>query len=110
MNCNNTGSVYDNSCWGTLDLTYWFSDCQALSHGSNDDGSNCCEANDNQSTCFLRLAKGEDGFNCTETNNGFCTFDPNLSSTVNARVVQMVHYVVKILFSERHPFEKHFQL
>lgn len=103
VSCNNTGSVYDNSCWQTLGLTSWLSSWQARPCGAEDDGSNCCEANDNWSTCFLRLAKGEDGYNCSEINNGFCSFDPKLSSTLNPEIVPMVHYVVKNIFSEHQP-------
>lgn len=105
VNCNDTGSIYVSSCLETLGLTDWLSGWQAPACGPEDDGANCCEANDNWSTCFLRLAKGEDGFNCTEINNGFCAFDPKLSSTLNAEIVRMVHYVVKNIFSQHvlHP-------
>ncbi len=98
--CSNLAASYDDSCWETLGLTEYLSGWTAPACGPGEDGSTCCHPSDNWSTCYLRLAKGQDGYNCSEINNGFCTFDPNLSPTLDPSIIPQAHYIVKNIFSK----------
>lgn len=80
-------------------MTEWLSNWSAPACNADQDGVGCCTLTDNWPTCFLRLAKGVDGYNCSEINNGFCTFNPSLDSSLDPSIVPRVHYAVKNIFS-----------
>ena len=78
VDCLDSAAPYDDSCWGTLNLTVWLSTWKATTPSctSADDGSHCCSlstASDGTWTaCFLRLALANADYDCSVFNGDSC--------------------------------------
>ena len=99
---NNSESLYDPSCWATLNLTNFLDNWHAPNICSDsDNGVNCCEANEPWSTCFLRLGKGDSGFDCTQIsiNTNDCAYNGALASNLDPSIRAQVRYILRTIFS-----------
>ena len=102
--CTDLSAVYDSDCWEALGLTNWLSSWKRLGCNSSlgADKSNCCELDEEWSTCFMRVAIGGDnGYNYTKINNAFCKFNSQpLSPSLEDAIRPHVHYIVKNIFGK----------
>ena len=107
--CSSDRRAADPSCWTTLKiadyLTTWSKTTPSCSE-NNGDGSDCCEAAEPFSTCFLRLASGAAGYQCDRLNSNFCsdaatTISSKLSPAIQAqaRYVSLAIYQIHLFFS-----------
>ena len=106
VDCNSTNpeSFYDASCWATLDLTNWLNSWHGpnvCGEGSADNGVNCCNPNEEWSTCFLRLGKGDSGLNCSRisVNTNDCAYTDSLAPDLDPSIAPQVRYILRTIFS-----------
>ena len=102
--CNSTDSetLYDASCWASLDLTNWLSSWHAPNTCTDPgNGTNCCLEDETWSVCFLRLGTGDSGYNCTQisVNTNDCTYSGALNPDLDPSIRAQVRYVLRTIFS-----------
>ena len=108
INCTDLASEFNSACWAQLGVsdflnnpkTGWNVTTKMCSADSNDDGSDCCEAHEPWSTCFLRLALGAAGADCTNIGSQFCNYQGQLSSAISPSIAPQYHYVARAIFGK----------
>lgn len=111
VNCTDIHAVYDQSCWGQLNLSDWLINWNQTVpicgvRGTVTDNSKCCipdapgttQLGEPWSTCFLRLATATSGLDCSQISSRYCSLDVPVQ--VDASIEPQVHYVVKNLVSK----------
>lgn len=106
VDCTSTNpeAFYDASCWATLDLTNWLNSWKPPKICDDaDNGINCCTANEEWSTCFLRLGKGDSGFNCSQLsiNTNVCAYNGQLAPDLDPSIRAQVRYVLRTISGAR---------
>ena len=99
----NPEAFYDGACWAELGLSDWLNNWHApKTCEPSDNGVGCCKPNEEWSTCFLRLGKGDSGLNCTQinTNTNDCTYEKGLATELDPSIYAQVRYITKTIFSE----------
>lgn len=102
LDCNDTATTFDESCWDTLDMGGYLNDpvtgwnhtvpiCQEW-----DRDSTCCLSTEPWTTCYLRLAHGVSGADCSQINAQTCSYDATLH--VNPSIQAHVHYTLKNIY------------
>ena len=93
--CTDLIAARSTVCWDELDIAGYLAGwnqttptCQA-----GNDGSNCCQAQEPWTTCFLRLAYGSTGSDCTSINPQLCGLN-QLSPNLDPSIVPKAGYVV----------------
>ena len=109
----NTVSSFDPSCWDSLGvadyLKKWnastpicYGQDQANQTGANFNstaGSDCCNAGEAWSTCFLRLAYKQPGHDCRNINPQDCSWD-TLSKLSLGDDAATKFYLLRAIYSE----------
>ncbi len=106
--CTDLKASFDSRCWAELDLTAYLTDpvtgwnntvrrCDVAETARNDDGADCCKADEVWTTCYLRLAHGSPGQDCSQINAQSCsyqsTLDPNMDPAIKPKVQYMMRNI-----------------
>lgn len=109
VNCLDLGAPYDESCWGTLDLSDWITSWKASIRTctSLDDGTNCCNPNtapnEPWTACFLRITLADADYDCSVFNGDSCGLAGfQMSSGIfglgNATLLAQYRYAVRNIY------------
>lgn len=62
----------------------------------------CIPANEEWSTCFLRLGKGDSGLNCSQisVNTNDCAYNAALAPDLDPKIAPQVRYILRTIFSK----------
>ena len=105
--CQNPRTEPDASCWNSLNIASYLDDpvtgwnkTTPICAPQTEDALNCCRADEDWSTCFIRLGTGEVANVCNSItqNRGACQFAPeapNLAPSIQGQV----RYVLQNIFS-----------
>ena len=125
FDCKNPGAVFDTSCWKGLDIPKYLADpttgkyspwsntayiklmhiYQGWIHSTPNctadtaAGTDCCEADEPWSTCFIRLGRGLAGSDCSVINAQQCTWDNELGPNLSPSQQAQVRYVLKNIYA-----------
>lgn len=107
INCVDTATAFDSSCWDTLNIAKFLNDpvtgwkrttpiCTL-----SDSGATCCRADEPWSTCFLRLYSGKPGTDCSDIAHikNDCQLQspaPDLTPSIAASARYVVYAIVSI--------------
>ncbi len=95
----NPETLYDASCWAKLDLSNFLNNWRAPKVCNT--GVNCCKPDEEWSTCFLRLGKGDSGLNCTmiASNTNDCAYNRVLAEDLDPSIKAQVRCITGTIFS-----------
>ena len=96
--CHDLAGLYEESCWQALDLNAYLTNWnQTTPICTGSISSNCCQALEPWSTCFLRLARGAADKDCHVIGTGqACSFDKD--QIVDISIAPQVHYVLRNIY------------
>ena len=102
VNCTAPNALYDESCWGTLNVSDWLLNWnQTVKRCGSEDtpGVECCMIDEAWVTCFLRLAhKAPVGRGCGIITQSGCVENDFIS--VDTSILPQVRYVNKNIYCE----------
>lgn len=110
VNCTDPYALFFTDCWKILNMkdylvapgTGWINTVRYCQNSggvnSDNDGSNCCVANEPWSTCYLRLAIPGSAHDCTSPSGGRCTDGMINDIKVDPRIYPYVRYTVKNIY------------
>ena len=103
VNCTDPRADFFEECWGELNLTAWLQNwnqttriCGTIDNGTDNDGSDCCMADQAWTTCFLHLAHGVAGADCSEINAQPCSWNPDFMRTLS--ISPEAYYVMRNIY------------
>ena len=102
VNCTAPNALYDESCWGALNLSDWllnWNQTVKRCGPGHTSGVECCMVDEAWVTCFLRLAhKSPVGLGCGIITQSGCIENDFLS--VDSSILPQVRYVNKNIYCE----------
>ena len=96
-------SLYDSTCWDTLNLGSYLTKWSSTTPTCTDAGQtlSCCVASEPWSTCFLRLATQQSNlYDCTKviqapgSSSVACTFPSDLDPALDPTIASQVNYIL----------------
>ena len=110
VNCTAIDNVFDQSCWGTLNLTeyltHWNQTVKRCRPLAGDDGADCCVIDEPWTTCFLRLGHHASvSLDCTTITSSGCIYNGFMDVDVSIR--PQVHYIMKNIYCKWESGKEH---